>query len=152
MKVFLYTDGGSRGNPGPAGSAWIATENGKIIFTGAKRIGRQTNNIAEYSALGYALKDLAAWFDRQPWLNTAAVELTCTSDSALLINQMAGKWRIKNPTIRQIKRTLDKMLKEKGYRVKFEQVPRDNPRISQVDCLYNAVMDLPRRYDNALKQ
>ena len=61
----IYTDGGARGNPGPAAAAFIVTKGGKVVFSQAKYLGKSTNNRAEYSGVLMAVK----WFEQQGLFN-----------------------------------------------------------------------------------
>ena len=88
-KLVIYTDGGARGNPGPAGcGAVIFDENGKsILATHKKYLGEQTNNFAEYSAVVLALEEAKKF---------GAEELQLFLDSELVVKQLNGEYKIKN--------------------------------------------------------
>ncbi|MEK7235758.1 MAG: ribonuclease HI family protein [Nitrospirota bacterium] len=91
-EVQLYTDGGCRGNPGPAAIGMIIMDaEAHELFAGAECIGHTTNNRAESRALMKGL-DLCATYTRR--------RVVCYSDSALLINQMTGAYRLKNKELR----------------------------------------------------
>ena len=93
MKLTIYTDGASRGNPGPGAIAFVILDSkGKLVKEHKHFIGDCTNNIAEYSALIAALKRAVKLGD----------ELTCVSDSKLMVNQMNGEFKIKKPHIREL--------------------------------------------------
>ena len=88
MKAVLWTDGGSRGNPGPAAYAYVLeTEDGTVLDARGETIGRATNNVAEYSALVAGLRRAA---------ELGVTELELRSDSELLVKQMRGEYRVKN--------------------------------------------------------
>jgi ribonuclease HI len=140
MKIFLYTDGGSKNNPGEAGCAWMAEDgNGQVILEGSKRIGIETSNIAEYRALYFGLTELSAWLS-QKGIPVSDVELTCISDSALLVNQMAGTWKVKADNIRRQRDGLMVMIGRWGFRILYQQVPPTDPKISHVNRMYNEAM------------
>jgi ribonuclease HI len=93
-QLTIYTDGGSRGNPGPAATGIvIKDEDGKTIDAYGEFLGEQTNNFAEYSAVISALK-------RAKELNATHVSLIV--DSKLVCEQLNGNWKVKEPTIQTL--------------------------------------------------
>ena len=94
MKATLHTDGGARGNPGPAGIGVLLTgENGEVIGELAKGIGEATNNVAEYSAVIAGL-ELAR--------ERGVTDLEIAVDSELVVHQLKGEWKIKNDRLRAL--------------------------------------------------
>lgn len=94
MKLITYTDGGARGNPGPAaGGIVIKNESGKTIASFGVYLGEQTNNFAEYSALLEALKKAR---------ELGATEVDCVLDSELIVKQMQGVYKVKEPTLQKL--------------------------------------------------
>lgn len=94
MKLFLYTDGGSRNNPGPSASGVvIKDETGKTVANYGEYLGIQTNNFAEYSAAISALK-------KAKTLGATEVELIV--DSKLVCEQLNRKWKVKHPNIQPL--------------------------------------------------
>jgi ribonuclease HI len=94
VKARLSTDGGARGNPGPAAFGYVLeTEDGTILAAHGERIGIATNNVAEYSAL-------VAGLERALELGVDEVEVV--SDSELLVKQMTGEYRVKNEALREL--------------------------------------------------
>jgi ribonuclease HI len=94
MKAILHTDGGARGNPGPAGIGVVLTdENGEVIGEIARGIGIQTNNVAEYEALIAGL-ELA--------LGCGVTDIEINVDSELVNSQIKGDWKIKNDRLRAL--------------------------------------------------
>lgn len=88
----LYTDGGARGNPGPAGvGVVLCDENGEVLAEVARSIGTATNNVAEYAALIAGL-ELA--------LERGVSQIDCFLDSELVVAQLQGRWKIKNDRLR----------------------------------------------------
>jgi ribonuclease HI len=88
----LHVDGAARGNPGPAGiGAVISDENGKLLLKISEYIGETTNNIAEYSALIFALQSLRQF---------EGSELIIYSDSELLVQQLKGAYKVKNQNLK----------------------------------------------------
>lgn len=94
MKLNIFTDGGARGNPGPAATGVvIKDEQGQILVSYGEYLGRQTNNFAEYSAVISALKK-AKELDGN--------EIDLTVDSKLVAEQLNGNWKVKEPTIQKL--------------------------------------------------
>jgi ribonuclease HI len=94
VKALLWTDGGARGNPGPAAYAFVLeAEDGRELAVESEAIGVATNNVAEYSALVAGLRKALE-------LELAAVEVV--SDSELMVKQMRGEYRVKNPALRAL--------------------------------------------------
>ena len=94
MKARLYTDGGARGNPGPAASAYVLeAEDGTVLAAHGEAIGVATNNVAEYRAL---VAGLAKAVELQ------VPEVEVVSDSELLVKQMSGVYRVKNDALREL--------------------------------------------------
>ncbi len=94
MKLTIFTDGGARGNPGPAAAGIvIKDETGKNIDAFGKYLGEQTNNFAEYSALIAGLKRA---------YELGGTEIDCILDSELIVNQMKGLYKVKEPTLQKL--------------------------------------------------
>jgi len=92
MKARLFTDGGSRGNPGPAAYGFVLeAEDGTVLAAEGEAIGVATNNVAEYSGLVAGLRKA---------LELHVPELEVVSDSELLVKQMRGEYRVKNEALR----------------------------------------------------
>jgi ribonuclease HI len=131
-RLMLFSDGGARGNPGPAAVAYLAvTETGQVIKAESQFIGKATNNQAEYEALIAALL-FAKTFN--------AEEITCHLDSELVCKQLKGEYSVKNPELQKLwRRAIDL----KGYfkKICFVNVPRTNPYIQRADSLVNKTLD-----------
>lgn len=94
MKLTIYTDGGSRGNPGPAATGVvIKNEQGETISAYGEFLNEQTNNYAEYAAIISGLKKAH---------ELEADEVDCISDSKLVVEQLNGNWKVKEPTIQKL--------------------------------------------------
>ncbi|MGH2784265.1 MAG: reverse transcriptase-like protein [Actinomycetota bacterium] len=94
MKVVAFCDGGARGNPGPAGiGVSIKDARGKVVAEISEAIGHATNNVAEYTAVKRALERAA---------ELGANEAEIVSDSKLLVEQLNGRYRVKNPTLQRL--------------------------------------------------
>ncbi len=94
MKLTLFTDGGSRNNPGPSATGVvIKDETGQVLAAYGEYLGKQTNNYAEYSAMISALKKAH---------ELGATEVICIADSKLVIEQLKGNWKVKEPTLQKL--------------------------------------------------
>jgi ribonuclease HI len=129
---MVFSDGGARGNPGPAATAFsILSENGQILMTKSRYIGLRTNNQAEYEALMAALESASA-------LN--ADEVTCHLDSELVTKQLTGEYTVRNLELRE-KWNKVQELKRHFKKVSFICVPRTDYQIQKVDKLVNETLD-----------
>jgi probable phosphoglycerate mutase len=129
--VIVEADGGARGNPGPAGYGTVISEaaTGEVLLSSAEAIGVTTNNVAEYSGLVAGLRAAA---------DLGAVEVEVRMDSKLVIEQMSGRWQIRNAALRELAaRAAD--LVGRFEQVRFTWVPRHLN--SRADALANAAMD-----------
>jgi probable phosphoglycerate mutase len=128
--IIAYTDGGSRGNPGPAGfGVHIESADGTPLAELRESLGVATNNVAEYRGLLAAL----AWA-----LDHGYRRLHLRSDSQLLVRQMLGQYRVKNPGLQALHREARELV-DRFERVRFEYVPRDEN--AHADRLANRAMD-----------
>jgi ribonuclease HI len=94
MKLTTFTDGGSRSNPGPAASGIVVkNEAGEILAAYGEYLGVQTNNVAEYAAIVSALKTAK---------KLGATEIECFADSKLVIEQLSGNWKVKEPGLQKL--------------------------------------------------
>jgi len=131
MKVIVEADGGARGNPGPAGYGAVVLDaaSGKLLAERAEAIGIATNNVAEYQGLIAGLRAAA---------DVGATDVQVRMDSKLVVEQMSGRWQIKNPGLRPLAAQAAKLLREFDS-VTFGWIPRE--RNKQADALANAAMD-----------
>jgi len=136
MKIIIYTDGGSRGNPGPAAIGVIFTdEKGKVIKEYGQKIGRATNNEAEYEAVIFALQKAKALFGKQKAKN---MEIEIRTDSEFLSKQLNGEYKILDRKIEQLfLKTWN--LKIDFGKVVFKYIPRSENR--EADKLVNRALD-----------
>jgi ribonuclease HI len=133
--LFLYTDGASRGNPGPSAWAYILLdEHRNVIEERARSIGRGTNNEAEYYALIEGLR--AA-------LRCGCTSLTVFSDSELMVRQMNGTYRVASSRLIPLYREAQSVSGECAS-VEYHSVPRSHPVIAKADLLCNEVLDRER--------
>ena len=132
MKVNAYSNGGSRGNPGPAAAAFlILGENNEVLKTQSRFLGIRTNNQAEYEALIAAL-EAAILF--------GAEETICHLDSELVCRHLTGEYRVKNADLRKLWGKVQD-LKRFFKLITYTSVPRTNRYIQKVDQLVNERLD-----------
>ena len=128
--LVAYIDGGSRGNPGPAGyGVRVEDADGTLQAEVKGSIGVATNNVAEYRGLIAALAHV---------LEGAHREVTVRSDSQLLVRQMRGDYRVRHPALQQLHREATRLVAQLE-RVEFEHVPRSSN--TEADRLANLAMD-----------
>lgn len=136
-RVVVEADGGSRGNPGPAGFGAVVRDaaTGDVLAEVADGIGRATNNVAEYRGMIAGLEAALA-------LQPEAVEVKM--DSKLVVEQMSGRWQVKHPDMAALKREAD-LLVRRLPRVRFTHIPR--ALNAHADRLANEAMDAVARGD-----
>lgn len=131
MSVVIYTDGGARGNPGPAGAGVVILKDGAVVAEVKKYLGPiQTNNWAEYEAVVLALAKA-----RELGL-TGDIEFRL--DSKLVVEQLMGNWKIKEPTLKPQVAKVKELLTSFGT-VRFSYVPRAENK--EADRLVNEALD-----------
>lgn len=142
MKVVIEADGGSRGNPGPAGyGAVVWTEDRATVLAEAKQaIGRATNNVAEYRGLIAGLDDA---------LNLGATEAAVYLDSKLLVEQMSGRWKVKHPDLIELHAEARNRAR-RFERISYSWIPRE--RNTHADRLANEAMDAAAEANGATEK
>ncbi|PIP25040.1 MAG: hypothetical protein COX34_00830 [Candidatus Nealsonbacteria bacterium CG23_combo_of_CG06-09_8_20_14_all_36_12] len=142
-KIIIYTDGGSRGNPGPAAIGVVfCNERGQVIKEYSEYLGEATNNEAEYEAVIFALKKFKALFGKKLAQNT---EIEIRSDSELLVKQLAGKYKILEPDIQQL--FLQVWNSKIDFKeVKFKLISREKNK--EADRLVNEALDSTARQNS----
>jgi len=145
MKLIVHTDGGARGNPGPAAVGVVIEEvaegnpsthfirSGRAIEI-ARRIGESTNNVAEYTAVVEALKEIR---NRKYRDNTLHFFL----DSNLVVQQLNGTFKVKDGKLRELLIAVRMLEQEVGGEVSYDYVPREEN--SRADRLVNQALDTP---------
>lgn len=134
-KLSIYTDGGSRGNPGPAAlGVYIEDENKKEVVRIGKRIGETTNNVAEYSAITEAFSWLLANKDK---LSIESVSFYM--DSQLAYSQIVGLYKVKNERIREFIFEIRQKEAEVGFPVYYNHVRREYNK--KADMMVNLALD-----------
>ncbi len=128
-RVHAYFDGACRGNPGPSAAGWVLVSSGGIVAEGGERLGKTTNNRAEYEALIRALSAASEYgFD----------EVDLRGDSELIVKQVRGEWNTNDPELRERRVRVRELLS--GFdRWSVEHVPREVNR--RADELANEALD-----------
>lgn len=138
-KIFINTDGGSRGNPGPAAVGIVFfDQDGKEIHHYKCCIGRATNNEAEYQAIIKALEILlqSKWFADN---NIAEKEVICRLDSQLVVEQINGNYKIKQDHIKLLIAQLRQMIAQMHLNISFVHIRREENKLA--DKLVNQALD-----------
>jgi probable phosphoglycerate mutase len=130
MRVIVEADGGSRGNPGPAGyGAVVMDPKGAVLAERAEGIGVTTNNVAEYQGLIAGLRAAS---------QLGADEVDVRMDSKLVVEQMSGRWKIKHPALQPLALEAQRLARGFG-RISYQWIPRE--RNKHADRLANEAMD-----------
>ena len=131
MDLQIFTDGASRGNPGPAAAAFVFIQEKNLIFENAVFLGEKTNNQAEYQAIVLALKEAQKF---------KGSTIILSSDSELVVKQLNGDYQVKDSSLKKLNTDVMKLCKS------FEQVifvhsPRTDRWISYTDKLCNKALN-----------
>jgi ribonuclease HI len=130
VRARLFTDGGARGNPGPAAYGYVLeADNGAVLAAQGEAIGIATNNVAEYSALVAGLGRAVEF---------GVSELEVISDSELLVKQMRGEYRVKNAALRDLSLEAARLGRQVG-KVTYTAVRREQNELA--DRLVNEALD-----------
>jgi ribonuclease HI len=129
---MIFSDGGARGNPGPAAIGFvILSDKGQILMTKSRYVGSRTNNQAEYAALIAALESAAALH---------AEEVICHLDSQLVVKQLTGEYKVKNSELKKLWMQVQD-LRKRFKKTSFRNVPRTTSQIQKADALVNNALD-----------
>jgi ribonuclease HI len=132
VTVKLSTDGGARGNPGPAAYGYVLEdEDGTVLAAHGARIGIATNNVAEYSALIAGLEKA---------IELGLDEVEVVSDSELMVKQMRGQYRVKNEALQELWSKATRLAGQVGS-VGYTAVRREHNKLA--DKLVNEALDAP---------
>ncbi len=130
MRARLSTDGGARGNPGPAAFAYVLeTDDGTVLAAHGEAIGVATNNVAEYRALVAGLAKA---------VELGVEEVEVVSDSELLVKQMQGEYRVKNEALQELSSEASRLAR-KLRKVRYKAVRREHNELA--DRLVNEALD-----------
>lgn len=137
MKLTIYCDGGSRGNPGQAAVGGLVSSNGKLMGTISQTIGVATNNEAEYSAviasLDWIINNRVVPKSKKP-------EIEFFIDSKLVANQLAGEYKIKQNHLKKLALKVYNLLNKLKATANFNYIPREKNQ--KADALVNRALDL----------
>jgi ribonuclease HI len=132
VRAKLSTDGGARGNPGPAAYGYVLEdEDGTVLAAHGERIGIATNNVAEYSALVAGLEKA---------IELGLDEVEVVSDSELMVKQMRGEYRVKNEALQELWSKARRLAGQVGS-VGYTAVRREHNKLA--DKLVNDALDAP---------
>ena len=138
LSVTIHIDGGSRGNPGPAGAGVVLRDDeGAVLYQGGLFLGRATNNVAEYSGLLAGLKAAA---------DLKASQVRVVSDSELLVRQMNGQYRVKNEGLKPLFEQARELAGQFSS-CAFQHVRRELNK--EADHLVNQAIDARRNVEDA---
>jgi ribonuclease HI len=130
LRARLFTDGGARGNPGPAAAAYVLeTDDGTVLAAHGEAIGVATNNVAEYRALVAGLEAAR---------DLGVSDLEVVSDSELLVKQMRGEYKVKNAALRALSIEAAALAHDIGD-VRYTAVRREHNELA--DSLVNQALD-----------
>lgn len=129
VTVTVFTDGGARGNPGPAAIGGVVMRDSKTLEEFSSYIGERTNNQAEYAALLSGLERAAKFTD---------TDVRCVLDSELVVKQMTGHYKVKSPELQKLAHQV-KGLEERFRQVSYEHTRREGN--VRADALVNEALD-----------
>ena len=129
--MIIYCDGGSRGNPGPAASAFVVTRDDVVIHSGSLYLGNETNNVAEYKAVILALD----WII----INKITDDIIFNLDSQLIERQINGLYKVKNENLKILNNIVKEKISKIKTSVKFVWGYRSNNKLA--DSLVNEELD-----------
>jgi ribonuclease HI len=137
MTLLAFIDGGARGNPGPAAIGVIVRDvDGQVLLEEGKTIGHATNNEAEYRALIHLLESCA----HDPVLKKSGAQtLRVNSDSLLLVKQITGEWKIKEPRLRELYDQVQRVKTKVPFMLRIRHIPREQNK--DADKLVNQALD-----------
>ncbi len=135
MKITIYTDGGSRGNPGPSAIGVVIYKGNQIIKTYSEFIGKATNNETEYQATVFALKKAKLLFGKK---KAKEMEIEVLMDSELAVKQLNHEYKIKEEKLQLLFIKIWNLILD-FKKVSFKHIPREENK--QADRLVNEALD-----------
>ena len=136
MKIVVYSDGGARGNPGPAGAGvYIEDGDGNVVKKIAKFLGKRTNNWAEYEAVILGLEALRRLFGEK----LMSMDIELRMDSELVVRQLTGVYKVKNQDLALQYMKINNLRAQHFPRIKIIHVPREKKK--EADRMANKAMD-----------
>jgi ribonuclease HI len=133
-EIIIHTDGGARGNPGPAACAFVAEVGGKIIRQESNFLGESTNNYAEYRGVILALK----WLNDN-YLSFSEKVATLYLDSELVVRQLNGTYKVKDRKLIELFQQVNELSKNISLVIYYKYIPRAKNKIA--DFLVNKELD-----------
>ncbi|MBC7836353.1 ribonuclease HI family protein [Acetobacteraceae bacterium] len=135
-KIIIYTDGGARGNPGPAGiGAVVMDGEGKVLKEISQYIGKATNNFAEYEALIRAFELITRLYGAK----LRDMEIDVRMDSELVVRQLSGQYKVKEPGLKGQFARIGMLRMSEMPNILFSHVPRE--KNAHADKLVNKAID-----------
>ncbi|MFV1917086.1 MAG: ribonuclease HI family protein [Patescibacteria group bacterium] len=131
--IKIYSDGGARGNPGPAAAAFVVISDGRVNYKKAKYLGEATNNVAEYCGVLMALD----WLVKDKVVSVKKIGFYL--DSELVANQLSGNYKVKNENLKTLILKIKKLEEKSGINIVYKSVPRSKNKLA--DYLVNEVLD-----------
>lgn len=131
----IFSDGGARGNPGPGACAFIIRRGEKTLTQNSKYLGKVTNNYAEYSGVILALN----WLIINPKIINTGEQINFFMDSELVINQINGKYKVKNMVLKKLNQEIRELIDKNRFRIMFKRIPRGKNKAA--DFLVNRELD-----------
>lgn len=128
--IKIYTDGGSRGNPGEAAYAFLIYGGDLKLYETCKKLGTATNNVAEYTAVLEGLRKAREFSD----------EAEVFSDSELVVKQLKGEYKVKQSHLKELYMKV-KTAEANFKKVSYSHSPRENPMQKLADGLVNKALD-----------
>ena len=135
-KITIFTDGGARGNPGPAGGGAVIVSDGKVLKEISQFLGEKTNNFAEYEAVIVGLQTLKKLFSTA---KLKSFDIEVKLDSQLVAEQLSGRYRVKEESLFSQFIKVHNMQVKDFPRIKFTYIPREKNK--EADRLANEAMD-----------
>lgn len=132
--LTIYTDGGARGNPGPAASSFVVVKSGAVVYKESKFLGKKTNNQAEYEAVILALN----WLIKNSKIHENKI-INFYLDSELVVRQLTGAYKIKSKTIHTLFELAKEIMSKIEGKIFFTAVKREKNKLA--DKLVNEKID-----------
>jgi len=132
--ITIYSDGGSRGNPGPSASAFVVMKDGEVFYKESEYLGKSTNNLAEYNAVFIAVR----WLSKNASI-ISQDRVDYFLDSQLAVNQLNGNYKVKNRNIEKYFNRIKSVEKTLPFKVSYKHIRRVKNKIA--DALVNEKLD-----------
>ena len=146
MQLTIHTDGGARGNPGPAAVGVViegvikdANDEKNVVIEFGKKIGETTNNVAEYTAVIEALGAVKTLMSDEGGVTESDITINFLLDSTLVVNQINGTFKVKEPRLRQLLLEVHSLEVEVGGLITYSYVPR--AQNARADYFVNQALD-----------